>query len=237
MSKTLDSHDIYQDPPALRVFRLAESHGMPACYERWHWLSTKKVLTLTGLGRQIAAGELSQRDLAEDARIIGLVDEAGGLAAGLREHALNENRVRVAYSRSGRRVPRSSPANATDEQLRAAFAAGDTVEAVAARHRMSRNTVATRWNTMGLSINARAAARRAEVAALARAAQGKLRAARASGDPIVVPSRATLADAIAGGASQLDIAHRAGLPAHVIHNEIRRHRLPRPRTLETASHG
>lgn len=235
MAKALDSYGVYRDPPAIQVFRIAKSHGMYACCERWHWLSPKKLQYLHSLGRSVAEGKLSQADLDEDARIVDLVKNDGGLAAAI-AGGLDEVRIRVAFARSDERIPRGMAPRVSDRVLREAFANGESGLSVSKRLGLARATVYQRWEGLGLDRHARAAEHRREVDRLAREASQRLREARDSALPIAIPDKNTLAVAIAGGASQQDIAHRAGLPKHIITREIRRHKLPRPRTQEPPRH-
>lgn len=99
-----DMHRVYRRVTPQEAFKLWQSHQMPACKARFHWISPRMITALVSTGRQIASGEVTVAEIAEDERLLDLVDEHG-IREAVHVLGLDRDRLKLAYAHFGRLFP------------------------------------------------------------------------------------------------------------------------------------
>jgi len=99
-----DVHRVYRRVSPTEAYILRRDYGLAACRTRFHWLSGRTIGTLALTGQRVATGEISAAEIAEDARLLDLVDEHG-IATAVYDLGLDRERLKLAHSRFGRLFP------------------------------------------------------------------------------------------------------------------------------------
>lgn len=221
-----DAHGVYMIPTPDQVRKLRDSHGWDVCLARWRGpVGHHKLLELLRAG-ELRAQPTASAVLAEDDRIIGLVESVGGLALACREHGLKRQRVTDAYTRAGKTPPAGRPKVAAAAFVEL-FNAGATIDAAAKRLGVSTETVKARWESLGLDLTARRREKAAAVRQMLAAAEQARANALAAGEKPTAPTPEMIAAALDSGMRQIDLARAYRISPATLNSIVDRHNLPR----------